>query len=164
MHFLDENIEIHHIFPIAWCKSSNIPSNLYNSIINRTPVDASTNRAMGGRAPSRYLPRLRNRVPDGILERILSTHRLEIGTLEKDDFASLFIQRGKGMLEMVARVMQKDLGEGEEAFRGALREAGFEIATEQDDLLAEILRQERSEEEQEYDEYGEFAYEMAGAR
>lgn len=164
VHFLDENIEIHHIFPIAWCKNSNIPSNLYNSIINRTPVDASTNRTIGGQAPSRYLTRLRNKIPDGTLERILSTHHLDSRTLEKDDFAALFIQRGNGMLAMVANVMQKDLGEGEEALRGALREAGFEIATEQDDLFAELLRQERSDEEQEYDEFGEFAYEMAGTR
>ena len=166
VHFLDENIQSHHIFPITWCRNSNIPSDLYNSIINRTPIDAATNRKMGAQAPSRYLPRLRNRVPDESLERILSTHLLEFETLEKDDFATLFIQRGKRMLEMVTTVMQKDLVEGEEAFKWALREAGFDIATEQDSLKRwpELLRQERSEEEEEYDEFGEFAYEMAGVR
>ena len=166
VHFMDENIQSHHIFPIAWYRSLNIPSDLYNSIINRTPIDAATNRIMGSQAPSRYLPRLRNRVSDQTLERILSTHHLEIETLEKDDFATLFIQRGKRILEMVATVMQKDLVEGEEVFRGILREAGFDIVSEQDDLdqRPELLKQERSEEEQEYDEFGELAYEMAGAR
>ena len=37
--------------------------------------------------------------------------------------------------------MQRDLRNGEEALRGALREAGLEIATEQDELFAELLKQ-----------------------
>ena len=36
-------IDIHHIFPQAWCKKADpqIPSKLYNSVINKTPIDAS---------------------------------------------------------------------------------------------------------------------------
>ena len=161
VHLLNGNIEVHDIFPAAWCERSQIPKNLYNSIINRTPVDAATNRTMRDHAPSRYLALLRNRAPVGTLVNILSSHHLDIGTLEEDNFPAMFIERGRSMLAMVGEVMQKDLGDGEESLRGSLREAGLEIVSEQDDMLDELLRQERSDDEKEYDEFGEFAYKMA---
>ena len=55
MTFTDKNIDIHHIFPKAWCESKaspRVPPRLYNSVINKTPIDAETNRRIGGRAPS----------------------------------------------------------------------------------------------------------------
>ena len=168
VHFLDENIEIHHIFPIAWCKNLHIPSQLYNSIINRTPVDAATNRTMGGQAPSRYLPRLRRKIAPDTLDRVLRTHYLDTATLENDDFQTLFLQRGRAMLEMVSSAMQKDLGNAHEAIVEALTEAGIPPNLRQDDLFAEFLNMEQDQDEkeydleQEYDEYGQFAYEMAG--
>ena len=97
----------------------------------------------------------------GTLVNILSSHHLDIGTLEEDNFPAMFIERGRSMLAMVGKVMQKDLGDGEAALRGSLREAGLEIASEQDDMLDELLRQERSDDEKEYDEFGEFAYATA---
>ena len=57
----DENIDIHHIFPVAWCRSDKqkirIPRWLCDSIINKTPIDATTNKIIGSKAPSEYLPR-----------------------------------------------------------------------------------------------------------
>ena len=49
----DEGIDIHHVFPVAWCKSAEppIPGGLYDSIINKTPIDALTNRKLGGKRP-----------------------------------------------------------------------------------------------------------------
>ena len=162
VHFLDENIEIHHIFPIAWSKNAHIPSNLYNSIINRTPVDAFTNRSMGGQAPSNYLPRLRRKIAPENLEKVLETHLLNRELLEEDDFQSLFTQRGKEMLEMVSNAMGKDLGNADEALKEALSAAGPQPGFQHDTLLVEILNREQREEDQEYDELGEIAYEMAG--
>ena len=62
MTFADRYIDIHHVFPKAWCERSSprIPPRLYNSVINKTPIDAETNRRIGGRAPSEYLPRLQH--------------------------------------------------------------------------------------------------------
>ena len=61
-----ENIDIHHIFPVAWCGKANppVPPRLYNSIINKTPIDAATNRKIGGNAPSVYLRRLENDISE----------------------------------------------------------------------------------------------------
>ena len=53
-----KDIDIHHIFPVAWCSKANppVPPRLYNSIINKTPIDAATNRKIGGNAPSALSP------------------------------------------------------------------------------------------------------------
>ena len=48
----DDKIDIHHIFPEKWCKTTGIEPGTYNSIINKTAISARTNRQIGGRAPS----------------------------------------------------------------------------------------------------------------
>ena len=57
-----ENIDIHHVFPVAWCRSTErspaIPARLYDSVINKTPLSAATNQFIGGRGPAVYLKRL----------------------------------------------------------------------------------------------------------
>ena len=58
--YFDEAIDIHHIFPKAWCEKQEIKPGTYNSIVNKTPLTARTNRVIGGRAPSEYLARLAN--------------------------------------------------------------------------------------------------------
>ena len=162
VHCLDKNIDIHHVFPIPWCKDSHIPSSLYNSIINRTLVDASTNRMMGGHAPSSYLPRLRDKSISENLENILSTHLLDTRILQEDDFPAFFLGRGKAMLEMVGSAMGKNLGSADEALRDALIGAGMQADNRHEELLMERVEPQIYDEEQEYDEFGALAYEMAG--
>jgi hypothetical protein len=53
--FFDDKVDIHHIFPEKWCKTADIDPGIYNSVINKTPISARTNRQIGGRAPSKYL-------------------------------------------------------------------------------------------------------------
>ena len=50
--------DIHHIFPQAYCQKAGLPRERWNGIVNKTPLIASTNRTVGGVAPSRYLPRV----------------------------------------------------------------------------------------------------------
>lgn len=123
--FDDSNIDIHHIFPVAWCQGQKIPRDLYDSIINKTPVDAHTNKVMGGRAPSSYLGRLRDSVNDGKLEELLDSHWLDIRNLEEDDFRTSFIQRGQKMLELIGNAMGRDLGDGRQVIEAALDNAGI---------------------------------------
>ncbi|WP_341953382.1 hypothetical protein [Salinibacterium sp. TMP30] len=73
--FFDENVDIHHIFPKAWCKSQGIDSKVYDSIINKTPLTSRTNRIIGGSAPSAYLKAL-----EGGDAKSAPTHREEIDT------------------------------------------------------------------------------------
>ena len=56
--FFGENVDIHHIFPQEWCKKHGIKPNVFDSIINKTPLSYRTNRIIGGVAPSEYLAKL----------------------------------------------------------------------------------------------------------
>src|SRR5437660_8686935 len=56
--FFGENVDIHHVFPQDWCKKSGIKPQVYDSIINKTPLSYRTNRIIGGVAPSEYLAKL----------------------------------------------------------------------------------------------------------
>ena len=122
------NIDIHHIFPKAWCSQTDpsIPPSLYNSVINKTPIDAITNRKIGGQGPSRYLPRLEQ---DGInsekLNEVLTAHWINPEHLRVDGFANCFVERGEAMLDLIGRAMGKQIGSGGEVFWNALTSAGY---------------------------------------
>ena len=144
-----ENIDIHHIFPVAWCSKSKstIPPHLYNSIINKTPIDASTNRKIGGVAPSIYLPRLKNDISVDDLYRVLRAHWINPESLAADQFAKCFVQRGEAMLELIGKVMGKPMPSGEDIFRNALNAAGLGQSTDDFD-----------DADDEHDVVGEWAY------
>ena len=120
----EENIDIHHIFPVAWCLNAQpkIPEGLYNSVINKTPIDAQTNRIIGGQDPSRYLARLDREIEN--LDQVLITHWLKPDLLRKNQFFESFVERGQAMLELIYKVMGKQAVDGREVFRNALRSAG----------------------------------------
>ena len=105
----DENIDIHHVFPVAWCRSTDppIPGGLYDSIINKTPIDAGTNRKLGGHAPSRYLTRLRQDLDNERLNCILEAHWISRHALERNQFGDFFVERGQAMLDLINRTMRK---------------------------------------------------------
>ena len=51
----NEKVDIHHIFPRRYCEKCNYDKLKWNSIINKTPLTAKTNRVIGGNAPSQYI-------------------------------------------------------------------------------------------------------------
>ena len=122
-----ENIDIHHIFPVAWCTKSNppVPPHLYNSIINKTPIDAATNRRIGGNAPSVYLRRLENDIDEKALHSVLRSHWITPDLLAADRFPDCFVERGEAMLELIGRAMGKPVPSGREIFKSALGSAGM---------------------------------------
>ena len=61
MTFFNDRIDVHHIFPRAWCRKNGIQESVFNSIVNKTPLSAATNRFIGGDAPSSYLKRIERR-------------------------------------------------------------------------------------------------------
>ena len=160
----NENIDIHHIFPKAWCQrqaTPRIPDRFFNSITNKTPIDARTNRIIGGNAPSRYLRRLRGE--NGQLNQVLASHWITPDLLESDQFAQFFVQRGQAMLDLIGRAMGKPITGGPATFWSALSAANIAqppetiqpapIDTEADDL---------DNEEVEFDDLGEAVYDEEG--
>jgi hypothetical protein len=111
--FFDENVDIHHVFPEAWCKQQGIKPEVYNSIINKTPLSARTNRIIGGVAPSAYLARLEKggeRIPPIATERlesILRTHELDVGLMRANEFDAFFNDRRERLLKLIEAAMGK---------------------------------------------------------
>lgn len=124
----DSRVDIHHIFPVAWCGRQNppVPRRLYDSIINKTPVDARTNKIIGGNAPSRYLRRLQQSdIKPDKLQQVLRSHWINPDLLADDQFAQCFVERGEAMLELIEQAMGKQLSSGHGVFWSALERAGF---------------------------------------
>ena len=157
----DQRVDIHHIFPRRWCEKESsppIPAWSFNSIINKTPIDARTNRIVGGNAPSRYLPRLREQ--NSRLNDVLSTHWLNHEHLEHDNFADFFVERGEAMLELIGRAMGKPISGGRETFLDVLRSEGIVDTPQEAELMAIESLVEELEDDNELDELGEADYQV----
>ena len=153
----NENVDIHHIFPKAWCEkaSPRIPPALYNSVINKTPVDAGTNRVIGGGAPSGYLRRLEKNIPPQQLKNLLQSHWVKPVHLTEDDFAEFFVARGEAMLSLIGQAMGREPGSGREVFLEALGSVG--IGASYIELGETKSQAEEFEDEAEYSEFGDLS-------
>ncbi|MET9019902.1 DUF262 domain-containing protein [Actinopolymorpha sp. NPDC004070] len=111
LNYFDEAVDIHHIFPRAWCDRAGIDPRVYNSIINKTPLSARTNRVIGGNAPSEYLRRLANsaETSEAQISINVRTHLADPDLMRKDDFDAFFAARERELLIHVGRVMGKPI-------------------------------------------------------
>jgi hypothetical protein len=109
--YFDDRIDIHHIFPRAWCSKQGIDRRRYNSIINKTPLSAKTNRIIGGNAPSVYLERLqRNAEIDAAhMDAILCSHVIDPVALRSDTFEAFFRAREQALLARIEHAMGKTI-------------------------------------------------------
>lgn len=112
--YFDENIDIHHIFPQAWCKKQNIDKKRWDCIVNKTPLSAQTNKIIGGKAPSIYLPNIQNKagISEADLDDILRSHVIDPATLRADNFDAFFQTRSKALLDRIEKAMGKSLNSG----------------------------------------------------
>lgn len=89
--FFDEAIDIHHIFPKAWCTANGKDQSEFDSIVNKTPLSSKTNRIIGGAAPSIYLNKLEQGdvdfegIPRAKLDEYLKTHLIAPDLLHADN-------------------------------------------------------------------------------
>ena len=106
-------LDIHHIFPRAWCQNKSIKRSTYDSVINRTPTSSRANRMIGRKAPSEYLGALQSHVQVGLNEtemnRILSTHRIPSEHLRSDDFAAFYSDRKNALVQLVDKAIGKSV-------------------------------------------------------
>ena len=124
--FFDDKIDIHHIFPEKWCKAAGIEPGSYNSVINKTALSARTNRQIGGRAPSRYLPAIEKAAGMGParMDEILRSHCIAPEHLRADRFWEFYAARAEALLHRIGAAMGKTITREPELFRaGAVAEA-----------------------------------------
>lgn len=114
--FFDEAVDIHHIFPKAWCEGQGFPEAEYDSVVNKTPLSYRTNRIIGGVEPSEYLRKLETGkvapngqvveppIPRAVLDDHLVSHCIPVKRLRADDFHGFMAARQQILLELVSKV------------------------------------------------------------
>lgn len=135
--FFDEGVDIHHIFPKAWCEANSKSPKDYDCVINKTPLSYRTNRIIGGDAPSKYLQRLaagkkrssgQYEVPPletAVLDQYLKSHCISPELLRADDYEGFLAQRRKALLQLVANATGHSVPE-----ELAIYEEGEELSEE----------------------------------
>ena len=125
--YSDERIDIHHIFPRLYCIGQRYDKAKWNSIINKTPISASSNREIGGVAPSVYLEKLERKgsVLPSDLDGYVETHWIDHSFLRNDDFQNFIIDRAKKLLHAIEQatgrtIPGKDSDEVRQAFGDSL--------------------------------------------
>lgn len=115
-----DNIELHHIFPKTWCEKEGIAKDVYNSIINKTPISERTNAKIGDKAPSVYLGKIRDEEKDLVdafvlkevpestdIDDRLRSHLIWADALREDDFELFFEERKEKLLKAIEKAMGK---------------------------------------------------------
>ncbi len=107
--YFNNAIDIHHIFPRTWCEARNLPRDKWNSVVNKAPLAASTNRFIGGDAPSVYLKRIENQkqVSTSSLDDFLASHRIPVPELRTDNFDAFIRLRASSLLTLIESAMGK---------------------------------------------------------
>lgn len=106
-------LDIHHIFPRAWCEANHISRRRYDTIVNKTPISYKTNRMIGGVAPSTYLQKLQKHpqvlMDDLAMDEILQSHRIAPALLREDDFECFYQQRKQALIALIESAMGKNI-------------------------------------------------------
>jgi hypothetical protein len=115
MTFYNDKVDVHHVFPQAWCKREGIDKKIFDSIVNKTPLSKKSNILVSGDAPSVYLKRIE--VKQGLtssrLDDILRTHLIEPDFLRSDDFKGFFDDRLKKLSTLISGALGKPVIESD---------------------------------------------------
>lgn len=106
--YLSEKTDIHHIFPYDYCSKQGYPIQKFNSVINKTPIYASTNRSIGGRAPQEYIQTMFNK---GLQEceviEAIESHKIDYNLLKTNNFYGFINNRAIQLLNRIEKAMGK---------------------------------------------------------
>ncbi len=107
--YQDEKIDIHHIFPQKHCIENKYPREKWNSVVNKTPLSSSSNREIGGSAPSAYLSVIgrKGQVDPEVLDSYLTTHWIDPALCRTDDFDHFIVARAAKLLDAISAAMGK---------------------------------------------------------
>jgi len=104
----DGKFDMHHVFPKKWCIDNAIDENLFESIINKTPLSFMTNRHIGGAAPSEYLRKIETafNLSSYELDSFIRSHQINPIHLRNDDFDAFYRER----LQALTQFVESDIG------------------------------------------------------
>ncbi len=110
------DLDDHHIVPSSWCKD-NIKGGLGNSILNRTPLTADTNRhVIKARLPNEYLPELIAQSGEATVRGILESHFISPAAFDillrtdfgPDDFEAFIAERQRTLQDAIENLLIKE--------------------------------------------------------
>jgi hypothetical protein len=109
--YFELDIDIHHIFPRAYCEKSGLDRSRWNSVVNKAPLSARTNRIIGGHKPSTYLSTIEKShgVEAERLDAILGTHLIDPLILRNDAFDAFIRDRAVKLLDLIERTTGKQV-------------------------------------------------------
>ena len=111
MTFFQQKMDIHHIFPKAWCTKQGIDKKVFDSVINKTPLSKASNIIVGGVAPSVYLAKIEKKtgISPSALDDVLRTHLIEPEFLRADDFEGFFQARMEALSDLIGEAIGKSV-------------------------------------------------------
>ncbi|OHV00233.1 DUF262 domain-containing protein [Mycobacterium talmoniae] len=144
--FLALQVDIHHIFPKAWCIKHGIDQERRESIVNKTPLAKKTNIKLSGNAPSAYLKALESAagIPTSELDEVIAAHLIDVATLRADDFDVFFTKRREALSQLIENAMGKPVAREPIDVGGIEGAAAFEAEpddpdSDDDDLVEEVI-------------------------
>ncbi len=110
---MDENPDIHHVFPKDWCNGHGVPKDRRDSIVNKTPLLPETNRSIGGDAPSVYKETIKEKakIDEEELRARVESHLVDWNAFSRDDFQAHFVARARRLLDLVEEAMGKEVAD-----------------------------------------------------
>jgi hypothetical protein len=110
--YFERGIDIHHIFPRAYCEKTGLDRQRWNSVINKAPISARSNRVIGGHKPSTYLASIEsppNSVAADRLDTILRSHLIDPLLLRNDAFDGFIRDRAIKLLDLIETATGKQV-------------------------------------------------------
>jgi hypothetical protein len=109
--YFNNAVDIHHIFPRVWCENQKLPREKWNSVVNKAPLAAGTNRYIGGHAPSMYLTRIQRdkQLDEPTLDGFLVTHSIPVAQLRSDAFDEFIRLRANALLGLIEAATGKEI-------------------------------------------------------
>lgn len=145
------DLDDHHIVPASWGKLNGVGDSI-NSILNRTPLTAETNRkVISDRLPNEYLPEIIARNGRKYVETMLESHSISVASLDillrspfsPADFDEFLVERQRSFLHSIEGLLIKSRLDLPANLRG-LDQAVEEIELGIRSLVSGILGQEPS--------------------
>ncbi|HEV7281263.1 MAG TPA: hypothetical protein VGN57_13750 [Pirellulaceae bacterium] len=142
MTFFNDKVDVHHVFPQAWCRKRGLDWKVYDSIVNKTPLSKRSNILVSGDAPSIYLNRIEEKhgLTSAQLDDILRTHLIEPSHLRTDDFDGFIAARLDALSELISSALDKPVikRHGADEMELDLDDEDEDMTAEADDDLATV--------------------------
>ena len=114
--YFDLAVDVHHVFPVGWCRKNNIDAGDADSVVNKTALGYKTNRVIGRNAPSEYLRRLEvdERIERPQMDGFLRSHDIDPAAVREDSFERFFNRRFEALIDRIGKAMGKPVNRTEE--------------------------------------------------